>query len=428
MKTFDAVNKTNCIKILFSLSFGFFAFSSFSQARLILEGDVVLNINGGTSSNPVYVVVDNSNSNAVIANGGAHINSESEFNLFRWVIEDGTGTFEVPFGDENNELLPIVLEITSSGSSNGHVDFSTYPTSSNNLPFPTGVNSIAHQNDPNNEIAQGVKTYDRFWLIQSSHDTKPSGNMSFSYLPTALTGDLLNPGVQLGVQFFDGTNWSLSQFGVDNGAGLVSAIPFSNSSFGSAWALVESGAALPITLLHFNAVWNNNAQSEARVFWSTASETENEFFQVQRSQNGVNWENIQKVQGAGTSIQNIDYQIIDLRPLNGVSYYRLKQVDFDGTATYSNVVSLQRDETKSSFLVFPNPAKNEFNLLFSGVEDEFINVKILDNSGRLVLETNPNILKSAVHSIDASNFKSGVYHIQVGSEKEFMTQKIVICE
>lgn len=414
-----------CLSLL-STSLLFNVSNASAQARIVLSGDVAVNIHGGTSSDAAYVVVDNTNANAITSSGNGRIHSEGEFNILRWNIGDGTGAFTVPFGDDDNDLLPLTMNISSAGSSGGRIDFSTYPTANDNTPFPDGVNSIAHQNDPNDLIDQGVKVYNRFWMTKSNHTTVPSGDLSFAYKAAGMTGDLTFGSTPMAAQFHDGTAWSLNQFGADDNAGMVSGVSFSASSFGGAWTLVENGAPLPITLLSFNAVWADENQSAARVFWSTASELDNDFFQVQRSKDGFNWFNIEKVEGAGTSITTIDYEIFDTRPLNGVSYYRLKQVDFDGTESYSHVVALNRDLTNPLVDVYPNPATNNFHIYFSGFDSDIVHVNILDNAGRAVMRFNPNIYNNPEHMIDASNFQSGVYHIQVRSEGQIINQKIVI--
>lgn len=397
-----------------------------AQARIVLSDNIVMNINGGASSNPAYIVVDNTNPNAITSSGSGNIHSEGEFNVIRWNIGNGTGVYTVPFGDDDNDVLPVTMHISSAGSAGGVIDFSSYPTANDNTPFPVGVGSVAHQNDPNNLINQGFKIYNRFWMIKSNHTTIPSGNLSFAYKAEGMTGDLSFGSTSMAAQFHNGTSWSINQFGADNNSGLVSGVNFSASSFGGAWTLVQNGAPLPITLLSFNAVWADENQSVARIFWSTASELDNDFFQVQRSKDGFNWYNVQKVEGAGSSINTIDYEIFDTRPLNGISYYRLKQVDYDGTESYSNVVALNRDLTNPLVEVYPNPANSIFNIYFSGFGKKFVNVDIIDNSGRVVMQFHPNVYNNPEHMIDVSNFQSGLYHIQVRTEDQVISQKIVV--
>jgi hypothetical protein len=396
-----------------------------AQVQLVITGNSIITLGGGTSTNPVILSVHNSSENAVIYYGNGQIRSEGQFNIFRWNIKNSTGTYIVPLGDTDGTPLPVELNITSAGTSDGFIDFSTYATGQNNLPLPQGVSSIAHADTSIPE--DGAKLYDRYWFIDAnSYATKPSGTISFSYNPAYQTGDLISGTTAMQAQFHNGINWVINQFGLDDLSGSVSGVPFSDDSFFSTFTLVESVAALPITLLSFNAVWNNDEQSEARVFWSTASELNNEFFDIERSRDGYNWHKINQVAGAGTSIHAINYQILDKNPLNGISYYRLKQTDYDGAYSYSNVVSLNREITRPAISLYPNPATNNFKIYFDGFKSDVVNVSILDNSGRIVLEVNPNVTNNPEQQIETANFQSGVYYIHVRSENEVFTEKIVI--
>ena len=411
----------------------FFFKDAAAQGRLVITNNTVIKMNGGSTSNPVHVVVDNSNSNAVTSTGNGQIRSEGQFNILKWNVENGTGNYVVPFADGSGNLLPLTLNVTGAGSSDGAIEFSMYGTGQDNLPLPAGVTSIAHTDIPNDgqpaPPADGAKLYDRYWFINAnSYSTQPSGTMDFTYNPANQSGDLIAGTTQMQAQFHNGTNWVINQMGIDDLSGGIAGVPFSDGSFFSTFTLVESGAALPITLISFNAVWQNEDQSVARVFWSTASELNNERFEIQRSKDGLNWFKIDEVAGAGTSVHTINYQILDKRPLMGVSYYRLKQVDTDGTATYSNIVSLNKDQTDPAIAVYPNPATNNFHMYFSGFETETVEVNILDNSGRSVYNFNPNIQNNSEQKIDVENFQSGVYHIQVRYENQVINKKIVITD
>lgn len=98
-----------------------------------------------------------------------------------------------------------------------------------------------------------------------------------------------------------------------------------------------SGSALPIELIYFNATPN---QKLVDLTWATASELNNDFFTVERSQDGNTWEVVATVNGQGTTTQRTDYSDVDSRPFSGLSYYRLKQTDYDGKFSYSQIKSV----------------------------------------------------------------------------------------
>jgi hypothetical protein len=99
-----------------------------------------------------------------------------------------------------------------------------------------------------------------------------------------------------------------------------------------------SNTALPVELLFFTA--QVNQQNIVVLNWATASELNNDFYTVERSLDRLSWELVDIVNGSGTTPLRNDYSTKDLRPHSGLSYYRLKQTDFDGAFEYSNIVSV----------------------------------------------------------------------------------------
>lgn len=111
---------------------------------------------------------------------------------------------------------------------------------------------------------------------------------------------------------------------------------------------------LPIELISFTG---EKFEQDVRLRWTTASEQDNEHFTLFRSQDATNatsWEEIGRVSGAGTSQSPIDYEYVDASPNIGTNYYLLRQTDFDGTFTSSNIVAVEFLASKD-FSVFPNP-------------------------------------------------------------------------
>lgn len=406
-----------------------------TQTSLVISDGTVVKIDGGTQSAASFIVLDNSSGSAIQSQGNAYIYSENQYNMLRWIISSETGTYSVPFGTSGEQSLPVEITINQSGSANGSIDFSTYGTGTNNLPLPMGVSSIDHIDIIGDGMpappSDGAKVYDRFWFIDaSSYTTKPSGFMTVNYASSEQTGDLQAGITSMAVQFHNGNAWLPEQFGIDNMNGIVSGIPFSNDAFYSTFAMVQSGAALPITLTNFNAVWHDELKLKSRVFWSTASELNNDFFDVERSRDGMTWHFLERIDGAGTSIHTNNYEIFDLKPLNGISYYRLKQTDFDGNYSYSQAVSLSRDNGTPSILIYPNPVDNQnhdfFSVYFSDFQNEVVELRIIDNYGRVVHQISTNIFQNPIYQIESNQLQSGAYHIQVSDAEYVITEKLII--
>lgn len=135
---------------------------------------------------------------------------------------------------------------------------------------------------------------------------------------------------------------------------------------------------LPVELISFNV---KNDNGNARLEWVTASEFNNERFEIERSTNAVNWVKIGSVVGNGTSSEVNKYTFMDESPNLGGNYYRLRQVDFDANFEYSEIVYLHISSTQQEVIVYPVPANNE---VFLSNINRFSTIKIFDSSGKLV--------------------------------------------
>jgi hypothetical protein len=198
-----------------------------------------------------------------------------------------------------------------------------------------------------------------------------------------------------------------SPSGVPIGAVLVQAFP----SFNTAWTLTSSTSPLPVALLHFSA---RNDGDEVQTAWTTATETNNDYFTVERSADGKLFEPIGNVAGAGTSTLRNNYSFNDVHPFNGVSFYRLKQTDYDGRYSYSDIAAVERHKSSTlSFTVFPNPATNQTTILFGGETSGSHKASIYDRLGRLVFRREIDISASKELVIDLSELASGIYELSL---------------
>jgi len=184
---------------------------------------------------------------------------------------------------------------------------------------------------------------------------------------------------------------------------------------------------LPVELISFNAIAND---SVVEIDWSTASQLNNDYFTIERSATGENFSPILKVKGAGTTNQQIDYFERDNSPLPGISYYRLKQTDFNGTYSYSEVVAVKRNITSAGLSVYPNPANTDGSLFiaFSEFMDQEVLVVIRDITGRkfysklIILAENNQIV-----AFDPDQkTPPGTYLIVASSEDELYRKKLIV--
>ena len=173
--------------------------------------------------------------------------------------------------------------------------------------------------------------------------------------------------------------------------GLQAAAALETLTATKGWTITIGEAvvcgALEVSLVSFDA---KNAGGTVKLEWATASETDNDYFEVERSANTRSWNVIGKIKGAGTVNSVRNYALTDPSPLEGVSYYRLKIVDFAGKADYSDIRAVK--VTGQAPSIYPNPAT--ISLTLSGKTDGYI--KIYNSSGRQVGQMEVRTEKTAI--------------------------------
>lgn len=181
----------------------------------------------------------------------------------------------------------------------------------------------------------------------------------------------------------------------------------------------------PITLLTFDG----KVLAEGNMLnWTTATETDNDFFTLKRSVDGVNFNAIGTVKGVGNSIIANSYEFLDKNAPNGLSYYVLEQTDFDGTTTIaSEVITLRRDAAPFGFVdVAPIPTANTLTVSYNtslGGEVKFV---IHDVAGRLI-SSHIVLAQNGLNNVsfDVSNYSAGVYFITINNGLNVQTTRFV---
>tara|TARA_B100000809_G_scaffold200916_1_gene201333 strand:- start:2933 stop:3952 length:1020 start_codon:yes stop_codon:yes gene_type:complete len=167
---------------------------------------------------------------------------------------------------------------------------------------------------------------------------------------------------------------------------------------------------LPIELIDFTANLTNNGH--VKLDWQTASEVNNDYFTIERSINGQEWQEINKIDGAGNSSSLLSYSEVDYNPFYGVSYYRLKQTDFDGLFEYSQIRSVNIQRLPNSQIgIYPNPSTNQ--IIITGSSNELEEIVLYNTLGQNVTSlTNQVILNETQLVIDISKLNRGVYYVK----------------
>jgi len=169
--------------------------------------------------------------------------------------------------------------------------------------------------------------------------------------------------------------------------------------------------ALPINLTSFSS---NISGNDVILDWQTASETNNDYFELQRSRNGYIWESIAEIKGSINSNIINNYSYLDKNPYDETSYYRLKQIDINGAFNYSFIISVNfsKEEQHQSIKAYPNPAINSITIDIGKIIIQ--DIEILSIDGRNVIKSLPvNKVTDSLLLIDISNLEQGTYIIKV---------------
>lgn len=181
--------------------------------------------------------------------------------------------------------------------------------------------------------------------------------------------------------------------------------------------------ALPVTLTYFEAT---AADGQVDLNWETASEQANEYFAVEHSIDGENFETIGKVAGAGDAYVATRYSFLDDAPALGLNYYRLRQVDFDGNETIlpTQVVRIGATLSDEDVKIAPSRTQGQFSIMTSAVLEGNVTYSLYNMSGQLV-RTDTYSADNAVQWVDISDMSNGVYILQLETRLGTSTERIV---
>lgn len=179
----------------------------------------------------------------------------------------------------------------------------------------------------------------------------------------------------------------------------------------------------PVELLYVEA----EEQGATNVLkWATASEFDNSHFELERSADGQKFEPIGKIDGAGTTVEEQRYQLVDANPLS-VGYYRLKQVDFSGAYDYSDVVVVNRKGSGKGIVdVYPVPTSNDLNVQYEVSESRDVVFTVTDVLGRLI---DRQVVEAAeglnYYTVDMTKQTTGLYFLTYSDGLTEQTRRVL---
>ena len=206
------------------------------------------------------------------------------------------------------------------------------------------------------------------------------------------------------------------------------AIGFSTGAAYNSPVCVVSRTPLPVELLSFTAVVKG---VHVQLNWATATEMNNDYFNVERSTDAINFTSISKISGAGNSTQILNYSLVDNAPLKGKSYYRLKQTDYNKKTRYSHVSAISCNNTDNFISnIYPNPNDGHgFNFEINKNNNEEVLMILYDALGKeiysKIIITNKNS-KDVHNIIPPQKLNPGIYLLTAISGNEIYTKRLMV--
>ena len=366
------------------------------QGRLTIN-DGVVSINGGA-----VLTINESNAVGIttIGSGIGYIQSEGDLNRVVWRINNGTGTYVIPFGYSGTRLN-FTYQITTAGSSPGGLIASTKAVASNNTPYPTVSPAVTHMNSSITGTNASLLAADRFWILRKENwTTEPTATLTFTYSDAEITSPNTISEANLVAQFWGiGTNngttysWIPDIFDLSHGYGYLGTVntttnTVSGVSLGAnnggfyTWVLVDKTSPLPVTIIYFKAECNG---AYPVIEWQTASEINCDYYLIERSYDAKNWQTVAYIQGAGTTSTLSNYSYVDDKVDNNtIVYYRLTQYDYDNSYAIigSDVVMCNSSEISQISINIDNDNCIVISLHDQINEPYFIN--LYDINGKLI--------------------------------------------
>ena len=268
--------------------------------------------------------------------------------------------------------------------------------------------------------AQKQKVVDAVWNIRRISNETGNCTVAMQW-PAALEGSLFSGyGSNIGVSRYDGTTWTVVSGGGDNTANTASSIFNAFSPF----AVGELNTVLPVRFTSIKAVYQ---QGKNIISWQVQQDKNADTYSIERSANGNEFTGIGNVVARTGAVMNYVYN--DEKPLAGISYYRIKASNTDGSIQYSNIVAVDaRVKGSNELSVYPNPVKaGSLNLQLKGMDKAAYSLRLIDNAGSTVFTYQlGNIEGNQSQNIALPQQLKGMYRLVVQSATQTLVKAITI--
>ena len=333
------------------------------------------------------------------------------------VAASGTTSVTFPIG-KSTAWRPVQLNVTHSSAAAATYTSELFNSSAKALGYTINGSTIS-----------AVSSI-RYWQIDRAGAANlTSATVTLYYKTTGTSDAVTDPAyLRIAKTIGAGTIWNdVGGTGSGIGTGTITSSAF--TSFSKVTLANAAGGTnpLPIELTSFTAEPDGD---NVNLDWITMSEVNNNYFTVEKSTDGISFEELARVDGAGNSTTVKTYNTTDTKPVTGLNYYRLKQTDFDGGFTYSGIISVNYGTDPELFVtVYPNPAVHQdIYVNVNAVKGEQVHIVMRDVLGKqyynhtIVMDgKNKQLFINTTDHIPA-----GIYFIVATSNGKMFSQRVVV--
>ncbi|MCB9032398.1 MAG: S8 family peptidase [Chitinophagales bacterium] len=360
------------------------------------------------------------NKNGIDLSGTVNANINTVLTLLKGVINTSNNRVVMNTGSTVNRTLGHIfgkLQKTISTGSNVSANFEVGDaTETHYTPASVLFNTVSNagtitastiasnHSAIDSSVLDATRSVNRNWTLSNNGIVFDNYNASFNFLSSDI--DTSVDWNFLECAKYDAGTWTYPSIGTKT----ANSVEITNVSSFSDFQLGEHIAVLPIELLAFNVVLVDNHQVE--IDWSTATEINNDYFIVEESTDAQHWTSLTTVNGQGNSSEISSYTTFDSQLTNGYNYYRLKQVDVDGSFTYSDIQYVVVENNNSIIAVYPNPTNDI--VYIAGLNNQ--KIQIFSSLGQEVTSSvNINYNNNNCQA-DLSWLTDGIYFIKTPTE------------
>lgn len=180
---------------------------------------------------------------------------------------------------------------------------------------------------------------------------------------------------------------------------------------------------LPVVFSQFSGVRQPDGN---HLLWTTKSELESDYYDILRSNDGINFESIGKVKAAGNSTSQKDYTFLDNNPRNGINYYKLKQYDNNGDFIETETIQLVNSLAIGEVLLSPNPASKSLDISFHSEINSTVIIQIVDSKGSVIETLDQKSLKGInTLKLNVDNYSNGIYNVNINIDGKLSSARFV---